>query len=149
MKTALLSVLCLSLLAISCKSTSQPDGQVSKADTLETASGLKYYYVKKGTGPEVVSKSTVSAVLSLTVNDKVVWKTAGQSDSLFTFTVDESPLIKGFNEMALLLREGDEVVAIMHPGIAYGSRGMGEFVPPNTTIIYDRFKVVKVDPPKH
>lgn len=138
----------LTLVLFSCKSQKRSAEQASekKIDTLETASGLRYYYVKKGDGQEVEPGSTVGAFLNLRVKDKVVWTTASAPDSLFTFTAGRTRLIKGFTEMALLLREGDEVVAIMPPSIAYGSKGMAGFVPPNATIVYAPFRIVKVTP---
>ncbi len=140
-----------SILSISC-TLSETDSSVTvdatqktSYDTLQTASGLQYYYEKKGNGKKVEVGSKVSTYLSLKVKDKVVWTTDQMPDSVFTFSAGKGQVIKGFDEVTLLLREGDEVVAIMPASIAYGARGMGNMVPPNATLIYDKFKVVKVE----
>jgi FKBP-type peptidyl-prolyl cis-trans isomerase len=43
-------------------------------------------------------------------------------DSLFTFVAGYSRVIKDFVEVSLLLREGDEIVAILPDSIAYGAK---------------------------
>lgn len=141
------STLVLSLNACQFKPNAQQlDG--AQKDTIETASGLKYYFVKKGNGRKIEKGCNVSTYLSLQVKDSVVWNTNELPDSLFTFIADYTGLIKGFTEMSLLLREGDEVVAFLPHSIAYGEKGAGNVIPPYATLVYDQFKVVRVDAPK-
>ena len=148
MKSFYLFVLIASLSIYSCKTAAKKENPTtSKIDTIQTQSGLKYFYIKHGNGPKVETGDEVKTYLSLTVNDKVIWNTDGQQDSLLTFFANKDRMIKGFTEMILLLREGDEVVAIMPDSIAYGSRGAGDLIPPNTTLVYDQFKVAKVTKP--
>ena len=45
-------------------------------------------------------------------------------------------VFKGFDEMALLMREGNNVVARLLGPIAYGERGSGDVIPPNATLVY-------------
>lgn len=125
-------------------------GQTSSSelgDTIQTASGLKYLYLKRGAGQHVVSGSKVGTYLSLKVGDSVVWNTNELPDSLFTFVADSTRLIKGFTEVSLLLREGDEIIAILPDSLAYGAKGAGDVIPPFTTLVYDQFKVVSVELP--
>jgi FKBP-type peptidyl-prolyl cis-trans isomerase len=77
----------------------------------------------------------------------VVWNTNELPDSLFTFVVDSTRLIKGFTEVCRLLREGDEIVAILPDSLAYGAKGAGDVIPPHATPVYDVFKVVSVEAP--
>ena len=125
-------------------------GQTSSSvlgDTIQTASGLKYLYLKRGDGPQVVPGAKVGTYLSLKVDDSVVWNTNELPDSLFTFIADSTRLIKGFTEVSLLLREGDEIIAILPDSLAYGAKGAGEVIPPFATLVYDQFKVVSVELP--
>jgi len=117
-------------------------------DTIQTTSGLKYLYLKKGNGPEVVPGANVGIYLSLKVNDSVVWNTNELPDSLFTFVADSTRLIKGFTEVSLLLREGDEIIAVLPDSLAYGAKGAGDLIPPHSTLVYDQFKVVRVESPE-
>lgn len=117
-------------------------------DTISTASGLKYFYITKGTGRHIEPGSKFSAQLSLQVNDSVIWTTYEDKDSVFTHIAARGGVIKGYDEMALLLREGDNVVAILPSDIAYGDKGSGAAIPPKSTLVYDRFKIMEVSEPK-
>ena len=117
-------------------------------DTITTTSGLKYCFLKKGKGPKIVKGSKVSTYLNLQVEGKTVWNTDKMPDSVFTFIADYTKLIKGFTEVCMKLSEGDEIIAILPSNIAYGSKGSGSYIPPNSTLVYDKFKVIKVEEPK-
>jgi len=147
MKALYIGFLGLFLLAMSCAPKPQKTVGEVKNDTIVTSSGLRYVYIKKGTGKPVERGAEVAAYLSLIVNDSVVWNTNEMPDSLFVFQAGAPNLIDGFNEMALLLKEGDEVSAFMPPSIAYGEGGTPGFVPPSTPITYNPFRVVKVSGP--
>ena len=132
----------------SCKTGNKAKTEIALGDTIQTASGLQYYYLRKGEGRKVETGSKMGTYLSLKVEDNVVWNTNELPDSLFTFVADYSRLIKGFTEMSLLLREGDEVVCILPDSLAYGAKGAGDIIPPHATLVYDQFKVIQVDAPK-
>jgi hypothetical protein len=141
--------LVLSTVFYACKSDGKSAKNVEKAkDTITTASGLKYYYLTKGKGRKVDPGSKISAQLSLKVNDSVVWTSYQSKDSVFSHIAGRGGVIKGYDEMALLMREGDNVVAILPSNLAYGEKGSGEVIPPNSTLIYDRFKITYVSEPK-
>ncbi|NOU60751.1 FKBP-type peptidyl-prolyl cis-trans isomerase [Marinifilum caeruleilacunae] len=143
------SIFILALLFLSaCNQPKSGNKHVALGDTIQTESGLKYFYIKKGEGRKIETGSRVGTYLSLQVDNKVVWNTDELPDSLFTYVANYSRLIKGFTEMTMLLREGDEVVAILPDSLAYGARGAGDVVPPHATLVYDQFKVIQVDAPK-
>jgi len=121
---------------------------IELGDTIQTESGLKYYYVEQGNGRKIESGAKVSTYLSLKINDSIVWTSDNDTDSLFTFIMNGTVLIKGFNEMSMRLRQGDEIVAIIPDSLGYGDEGSGDVVPPNATLIYDKFKVIQVDEPR-
>lgn len=147
---AIITLLVLSIFIFSCKTNQKSSDTNEKAkDTITTASGLKYFYLTKGKGRKVAPGSKVSAILSLKVNDSVIWTSYSSKDSLFTYIADRGGVIAGYNETALLLSEGDNVTAIMPSTIAYGERGSGNLIPPNTTIVYDQFKIKHVSEPRH
>ncbi len=137
-----------SLLIFSCNSINENQERNNPGDTIQTASGLQYYYIKKGDGRKIEKGCKVGTYLSLMVNDSVVWKSDEGPDSLFTFIAGFTRLIKGFDEVTMLLRQGDEIIAILPDSIAYGAKGAGNVIPPYATLVYDKFKVVNVDEPK-
>lgn len=139
----------LAILSIySCNTKSKVTNEIALGDTLTTKSGLQYIYLKKGEGRKIETGSAVGTYLSLKVQDSVVWNTNELPDSLFTYVANYSRLIKGFTEMTMLLREGDEVIAILPDSLAYGAKGAGDIIPPFATIVYDQFKVISVEEPK-
>ena len=145
----ILYVFMIATLVVSCnsekKGTSNPN---ALTDTITTASGLKYFYTIKGEGRKIEPGSKVSAQLSLKVKDSVVWTSYASKDSIFSHIAGRGGVIDGYDEVALLLREGDDVVAILPSDLAYGEKGSGKVIPPNSTLIYDRFRITYVSEPK-
>lgn len=134
-------------LLVAC-STPKSDRNIVIGDTLRTESGLKYLYTKVGTGRPVETGSKVWTYLALSINGKEIWNTYDMKDSSFVFVANKDRMIKGFTEVTMKLREGDEIVAILPPDIAYGERGSGNDVPPNSTLVYTRYAMKKVNEPK-
>ncbi len=132
----------------SCNKTKNNKGEIVLGDTIQTSSGLQYCYEKIGEGRKAEAGCKMATYLSLKVGDDVVWTSADQPDSLFTYVVGYTRLIKGFTEISMLLREGDEVIAILPDSLAYGAKGAGDIIPPHATLVYDKFKVLRVDEPK-
>lgn len=138
-------------LAFSCKKTANTatEKEVQLGDTIQTASGLSYYFIKKGNGRKIEEGSKVQVYTDLYINDAdtTLWTTSTAADSLFTFYHQKTSLIEGFTEVHNYLSEGDEVVAIMPDSIAYGKEGRGT-VPPSATLIYKPLIVKYVSEPK-
>ena len=144
----LLVFLVVFAMGTSCVSNSS-DYAKSHKDTLQTESGIRYIYLTRGDGQKVEEGSFVKAMLSLTVEDSVIWTTYDSPDSLYSFIVGHDSVISGFKEMALLMREGDNVYVSIPDSLAYGERGAGNgIIPPYSTIIYDRYELVSVSAPK-
>ena len=148
MKSIHLIAMLAILFICSCNTKPKATNEIALGDTLTTKSGLQYIYLKKGEGRKIETGSAVGTYLSLKVQDSVVWNTNELPDSLFTYVANYSRLIKGFTEMTMLLREGDEVIAILPDSLAYGAKGAGDIIPPFATIVYDQFKVISVEEPK-
>lgn len=147
MKHVLPILACL-LLAVSCSSPPQDERQIVVGDTIKTESGLKYVFAKVGTGRPVETGSKVWTYLALSVNGKEIWNTNDMPDSSFVFVANKDRMIKGFTEVTMKLREGDEIAAVLPAPIAYGERGSGEVIPPNATLVYTRCIMKKVAAPK-
>jgi hypothetical protein len=117
-------------------------------DTITTESGLKYIYTKVGSGRPVETGSKVWTYLALEVNGQEIWNTNGPPDSSFVFVAGKDRMIKGFTEVTMKLHEGDEIIAILPPDLAYGEKGAGSDIPPNATLVYTSYKMKKVNEPK-
>ena len=132
----------------SCNAPKSSEKKIVLGDTIQTPSGLKYYYERIGNGRKVEVGCELATYLSLQVDGKVVWNSSEMKDSSFTYVAGYSRLIKGFAEVSLLLREGDEIVAILPDSLAYGAKGAGDIIPPYSTLVYDKFVVKNVNEPK-
>jgi hypothetical protein len=142
-----LTTLLLAIFLWSC-SGERTDRGIVVGDTITTESGLKYVYTKIGNGRPVETGSKVWTYLALEVNGKEIWNTDGPPDSSFVFVAGKDRMIKGFTEVTLKLREGDEIIAILPPALAYGEKGVGSDIPPNATLVYTKYRMKKVNEPK-
>ena len=146
----LLLILSIATFIFSCnKSANKTNKEVMLGDTIQTESGLKYFYLKHGEGRKIEESSKVSIYTDLYINDSdsTFWTTATASDSLFTFYHKKTPLIKGFSELHNYLVEGDKVIAMLPDSIAYGKKGR-RGVPPAATLIYNPLIIKYVSTPK-
>ncbi len=118
-------------------------------DTIQTASGLKYIYLKKGQGRKIEDDCAVEVYSKLYVNeiDTVFWSTDNEPDSSITHIRGKARLIKGSLELYSLLREGDEVIAIMPDSLGYGKKGRGD-LPGGATLTFNPIIVKSVSAPK-
>lgn len=142
-------LLALSLL-LSCTSTTEKaESDLIPNDTIRTGSGLQYYYLKKGTGRQIQDGSMVKAYNRLYLNDvdTVFWSTDNDEDSTFSYIHGRTSLIEGALELYPLLREGDELVAIMPDSIAYGKEDRNG-LPGGSTLIFNPIKIKFVSEPK-
>ncbi|WP_081988170.1 FKBP-type peptidyl-prolyl cis-trans isomerase [Psychroserpens jangbogonensis] len=144
-------LLIITLMLTSCGSDKKNDlnRNIVLNDTITTPSGLKYIYLKEGSGQKVEDGSKIKAYTELYINDnpEVFWTTSGDKDSIFAFIHGKTSLIKGFSELNSYLAEGDEVIALIPDSLAYGKQEKNG-VPGGSTLIYNPYQVRYVSPPK-
>jgi len=140
----------LSALFYSCNQREKKESRnIVLGDTITTASGLKYIFLKEGKGKPIRKHSKVEEYMDLYLNDSdsIFWSTSTEKDSIIGFIHESTSMIKGFEELNNYLVEGDEIIAILPDSIAYGKEG-GNGMAPNTTLIYSPLIVKKVSEPK-
>lgn len=143
-------LLLIIITAFSCTNHKNDDTRnIILNDTITTSSGLKYIFIKEGTGRKIKVGSKVKAYTDLYLNnaDTIFWTTATDKDSIFQFIHGKTRLIKGFSELNNYLAEGDEVIAILPDSLAYGKKGRSG-MPGGATLIYDPYIVRFVSEPK-
>ncbi len=147
MRHSLLALTLLTLCA-ACSTKSTDERNITVGDTITTESGLKYVFTRIGTGRPVATGSKVWTYLALSVNGKEIWNTNDMKDSAMVFVANKDRMIKGFTEVTMKLREGDEIACVLPPSLAYGEKGVGSDIPPNATLVYTKYIMKKVNEPK-
>ena len=103
---------------------------------ITTSSGLQYRILNEGSGD--VSPGPESVVL---VHYRGKLTNGLEFDSSYKRRQPASfPLngvIRGWTEALQLMKEGDKWELIIPPNLAYGSKGAGNIIPPDSTLIFE------------
>jgi len=149
---ALLIVLALATLAIAQagKTASQTKkapapAQASKSsgptkvsgDPVTTSSGLKYWDIKKGTGPAAVNGKTVRVHYTGWLTDGKEFDSSFDRGEPIEFALGSGQVIKGWDEGIAGMKVGGKRQLRIPPELAYGTRGAGSAIPPNATLVFD------------
>ena len=115
-----------------------------KESVKPTASGLRILPMKTGKakGKKVTESDpvTINYTLRLQESGKLIQTTEGQAP--FTFVMNQQPMIPGFKEAVLQMKEGDKSRLFIPYYLAYGEQGGGPF-PPKADIVFD-VEILKV-----
>ena len=132
----------LVILVASCDGTREkaksetPRSKIKLGDTVYLESGVKYLYMKKGSGDPVLPNKRIITHINLGVDGKIVWTTYEPLRPL-EFTYKVQSMIKGFDEVLQYMVSGDQIMAIIPPEHGYGETGSGPDIPPNATLHFD------------
>lgn len=123
----------------------------AQTDTVTTASGLKYILLSKGSGPAVTPGAKVTVHYTGRFPDEKVFDSS-EGEAPIKLKAGTGQVIKGWDEMLLLMRAGDEVEVLIPASLAYGNRGVpdpaqpsGFRIPPGTPLKF-RMKLLEVKP---
>lgn len=107
------------------------------SDTNTTASGLKYIVIEKGNGaPAEIDKAVEVHYVGRLIDGKVFDSSRDRNEPI-EFILGQGQVIKGWDEGIALMNVGDKFQLIIPPGLGYGSKGAGNVIPPNSTLIFD------------
>ncbi len=112
-------------------------GCIYSQDTITTSSGLKYLVLKKGSGKKSESGKVAEVHYTGWLLDGKKFDSSRDRGEPFEFILGGKQVIKGWDEGVALMRIGDEFRLILPPELAYGERGAGDIIPPNSTLIFD------------
>jgi FKBP-type peptidyl-prolyl cis-trans isomerase len=107
----------------------------------KTASGLHYVVTKPGAGekPKVGQNVTVNytgKTLNGNVFDSNVDPKFGHVQP-FSFALGKGQVIRGWDEGIALIEKGAKATLFIPSTLAYGERGQGQDIPPNSILIFD------------
>ncbi|WP_354508631.1 peptidylprolyl isomerase [Moheibacter stercoris] len=107
------------------------------AKAQSTASGLKYFIEKEGTGEMPKHGDELNVHYTLRLNDGIVLDSSFGRNMPLTATVGVTQLIQGWMEALTLFKKGTKVFLIIPPELGYGAQGAGGIIPPNATLYFD------------
>jgi FKBP-type peptidyl-prolyl cis-trans isomerase FklB len=98
-------------------------------------SGLQYRVIAEGTGETPKASDTVTVHYRGTLIDGTEFDSSYRRNKPATFGV--SRVIPGWTEALQLMRAGDKWELYIPPKLAYGERGAGAKIPPNSALIFE------------
>lgn len=100
-------------------------------------SGL--YFVKKssGNGPKAEPGDKVTMAYTGMLLDGTVFDASDRHPGDFEFTLGVGQVIRGWDEAVSLMRKGDKAYILIPSYMAYGPRGSGQLIPPNSPLAFD------------
>ncbi|MBV9183109.1 MAG: FKBP-type peptidyl-prolyl cis-trans isomerase [Acidobacteria bacterium] len=106
-------------------------------DPVKTPSGLEYWDIRKGTGPEATSGHKVRVHYTGWLTNGKKFDSSVDAGRPFSFTLGGGEVIKGWDEGVAGMKVGGKRQLKIPSDLAYGSRGAGGVIPPNATLIFD------------
>jgi len=105
-------------------------------------SGLQYTIIKEGTGAKPTAESTVTTHYHGTTVDGDVFDSSVERGEPAQFPVNG--VIKGWTEALQLMPTGSKWKLFVPSELAYGSRGAGPKIGPNSTLIFE-VELISID----
>ena len=122
----------------------EENGKKEGVITLE--SGLQYTVIEEGTGATPTLTDEVKTHYRGTLISGKVFDSSYDRGEPITFPV--TGVIKGWTEALLLMKEGAKWKLFIPSELAYGTRGAGGVIPPNTTLIFD-IELISIETPQN
>jgi FKBP-type peptidyl-prolyl cis-trans isomerase FklB len=107
----------------------------TKAGVVTLPSGLQYKILSEGTGPKPTASDSVVCNYKGTLLDGTEFDSSAKHGGPATFPV--SGVIKGWTEALQLMPVGSKWQLFVPSDLAYGQRGAGGGIAPNSTLIFE------------
>jgi FKBP-type peptidyl-prolyl cis-trans isomerase len=114
-----------------------PADSLAAADTLVTDSGLQFIELTAGAGARPTEGNQVFVHYTGLLEDGSIFDSSYPRGEPFDFLLGRRQVIAGWDEGIALMAVGGRARLIIPPLLGYGSRGAGDVIPPNATIIFD------------
>lgn len=114
----------------------------SRSGVIELENGLQYKVITAGTGKSPKETDTVSVHYRGTLIDGTEFDSSYKRNKPTSFPVNR--VIPGWTQILQLMKEGAKWQAYIPSELAYGSRGAGGDIGPDSTLIFD-IELIKVN----
>jgi FKBP-type peptidyl-prolyl cis-trans isomerase FklB len=112
------------------------------AGVVKTQSGLQYEILASGSGKSPSASDSVTVHYRGTLTDGTEFDSSHKRGQPAVFPVNR--VIPGWTEALQLMKEGDKWKLTIPPQLAYGERGAGKLIPPNSTLVFE-VELIKVN----
>jgi FKBP-type peptidyl-prolyl cis-trans isomerase len=102
-----------------------------------TPSGLAYIDQKEGRGARAKAGDHVVVHYTGRLRDGKQFDTSLSRDTPFMFQLGKGQVIKGWDEGVAGMKIGGKRKLIIPPDLAYGNRGVGAVIPPDSELHFD------------
>jgi FKBP-type peptidyl-prolyl cis-trans isomerase len=103
----------------------------------ETASGLRYQIIQKGSGVKAEKGQQVSVHYQGALIDGTVFDSSYKRKEPIEFQLGIGQVISGWDEGLQLLHVGDKARFVIPSDLAYGSACAGGVIPPDAILVFD------------
>ena len=107
----------------------------TKEGVVSLPSGLQYKVISPGDGPSPLKTDKVKVHYKGTLIDGTVFDSSYDRGQPTSFNV--SGVIKGWTEALLLMQVGSKWELTIPSKLGYGTRGSGDRIPPNSTLLFE------------
>lgn len=122
----IISFLFLALLLISCE-----------RNQFATKSGVHVHVIKKGTGASPKQGQIVTVHYTGWLTDSTKFDSSRDRGKPFTYQFGVGQVIQGWDDGVATMRVGGISRFIIPPELGYGRQGVGESIPPNSTLVFE------------
>jgi peptidylprolyl isomerase len=140
-KVALLLSIALAATLAARSASADEQEKKSESKMIKTATGLQYEDTKVGTGASPAKGQT--CVMHYT---GWLWENGAKGKKFdssldrgtpFSFPIGQGRVIKGWDEGVSTMKVGGKRTLLIPPDLGYGSRGAGNVIPANATLLFE------------
>ena len=114
------------------------------AQAAGAATELQITDVTAGTGVEATDGKKVTVHYTGTLTDGTKFDSSKDRGTPFPFVLGSGMVIAGWEQGVKGMKEGGVRKLVIPPNLAYGNRGVGSVIPPNSTLVFE-IELLKVE----
>jgi FKBP-type peptidyl-prolyl cis-trans isomerase len=138
MKKSIITLLTITLLFVAINLYgNQPDETNQDKGWIKMENGLSYQVITEGTGEIAEDGNTVRVHYTGTFVDGRKFDSSLDRSQPFEFRLGAGRVIRGWDLGVLGMKIGEKRILQIPSHLAYGERGAGGIIPPNTDLVFE------------